>query len=141
LRRRRKAAYGGGPDTQQPRSGSGFHEALARYTVQTPTGRKRNVIYAKSHEEARKKLAGAIAERDKGLVYDSGNVTLEEYLGRWLEDSVRGSVKVTTHAGYERVARLHVCPALGARSSAPSPPSTSRRSTAPSSRRDSHPRA
>ena len=86
---------------------------MARYTVQTPTGRKRKVIYAKTHEEARKKLAEAIAERDKGLVYDSGNVTLEEYLGRWLEDSVRGSVKVTTHAGYERVARLHVCPTLG----------------------------
>src|SRR5215208_6930381 len=49
---------------------------MARYTVQTPTGRKRKVIYAKSHEEARKKLAEAIAERDKGLVYDSGNVTL-----------------------------------------------------------------
>jgi integrase len=86
---------------------------MARYTVQTPTGRKRKVIYAKSHEEARRKLAEAIAERDKGLVYDSGNVTLEEYLGRWLEDSVRGSVKVTTHAGYERVARLHFCPTLG----------------------------
>jgi integrase len=86
---------------------------MARYSVQTPTGRKRKVIYAKSHEEARRRLTEAIAERDKGLVYDSGGVTLEEYLGRWLEDSVRGSVKVTTHAGYERVARLHVCPTLG----------------------------
>jgi integrase len=26
---------------------------------------------------------------------------------------VRGSVKVTTHAGYERVVRLHICPTLG----------------------------
>jgi hypothetical protein len=43
-------------------------------------------IYAKSHEEARRKLAQAIAERDKGLVYDSGNVTVSEYLQRWLED-------------------------------------------------------
>jgi integrase len=76
-------------------------------------GRKRKVIYAKSHEEARRKLTEAIAERDRGQVYDSGGVTVEEYLGRWLEDSVRGSVKVTTHAGYERVVRLHVCPTLG----------------------------
>lgn len=87
---------------------------MARYTVQTPAGRKRKVIYAKTHEEARKKLTEALAERDKGLVYDSGNVTLAEYLEHCLEDSVRGSVKVTTHAGYERVARLHVCPTLGA---------------------------
>lgn len=86
---------------------------MARYTVQTPRGRKRKVIYAKSYEEARKKLTEAIAERDRGLVYDSGNVTLEEYLNRWLEDSVRGSVKVTTHAGYERVVRLHICPLIG----------------------------
>ena len=41
---------------------------MARYTVQTPTGRKRKVIYAGSHEEARRKLTEAIAERDKGLV-------------------------------------------------------------------------
>jgi integrase len=86
---------------------------MARFTIQTPSGRKRRVLYAKSHEEARRKLTEALAERNKGLVYDSGNVTLEEYLGRWLEDSVRSSVKITTHAGYERVARLHVCPTLG----------------------------
>jgi integrase len=86
---------------------------MARYTVQTSSGRKRKVIYAGSHEEARRKLAEAIAERDKGLVYDSGGITVGEYLERWLEDSVRGSVKVTTHASYERVARLHVCPTLG----------------------------
>jgi integrase len=86
---------------------------MARYTVQTPSGRKRKVLYAKSYAEARRKLAEALADRDRGLVYDSGNVTVEDYLARWLEDSVRGSVKVTTHAGYERVVRLHVCPTLG----------------------------
>jgi len=86
---------------------------MARYTVQTPSGRKRKVLYAKSQAEARRKLTEAIAERDKGLVYDSGGITVEEYLGRWLEDSVRSSVKVTTHASYERVARLDVSPTLG----------------------------
>jgi integrase len=86
---------------------------MARYTVQTPTGRKRKVIYAKSHEEARKKLAQAIAERDKGIVYDSEGLTVEKYLGRWLEDSVRGSVKITTYAGHERIVWLHVRPTLG----------------------------
>jgi integrase len=64
---------------------------MARYTIQLPSGRKRKVIYANSHEEARKKLTEAIAERDKGLVYDSGNVTVAEYLERWLEDSVAGA--------------------------------------------------
>jgi|SRR5215211_360159 len=86
---------------------------MARYTVQTPTGRKRKVIYAKSHEEARRKLAEAIANRDKGITYDSGNLTMGEYLERWLEDSVRGSVKVTTYQSYGSLVRLHVCPTLG----------------------------
>jgi integrase len=86
---------------------------MARYTIQLPSGRKRKVIYANSHEEARKKLTEAIAERDKGLVYDSGNVTVAEYLERWLEDSVRGSVKVTTHASYDALVKNHVCPTLG----------------------------
>ncbi len=86
---------------------------MARYTVQTPAGRKRKVIYAKSHEEARSKLAEAIADRDRGLVYDSGGLTVGEYLARWLEDSVRGSVKVTTFQSYGSLVRLHVCPTLG----------------------------
>jgi len=113
---------------------------MARYTVQTPTGRKRKVIYAKSHEEARKKLAEAIAERDKGLVYDSGNVTVEDYLTRWLEDSVRGSVRPYTHQTYESLMRLHVNPVLGGTKLKDLGPPKSRGSTARSSTRGSHPR-
>jgi integrase len=86
---------------------------MARYTVQTSTGRKRKVLYAKSHEEARRKLTEALANRDKGLTYDSEGLTLGEYLARWLEDSVRGSVKVSTYQSYGSLVRLHVCPALG----------------------------
>ncbi len=86
---------------------------MARYTVQTATGRKRKVIYAGSHEEARRKLAEAIADRDKGLAYDSGGLTMDEYLARWLEDSVRGSVKVTTAHSYGSLVKNHVSPTLG----------------------------
>ncbi len=86
---------------------------MARYTVQTPSGRKRKVIYAGSHEEARRKLAEAIADRDRGLAYDSGGLTVDEYLARWLEDSVQGSVKVTTHASYGSLVKNHVSPTLG----------------------------
>jgi integrase len=86
---------------------------MARYTVQTPTGRKRKVLYAKSQAEARRKLTEAIADRDRGLTYDAEGLTLEEYLARWLEDSVRGSVKVNTYQSYGSLVRLHVCPTLG----------------------------
>jgi len=86
---------------------------MARYTVQTPAGRKRKVLYAKSQAEARRKLTEALANRDKGITYDSENLTLEQCLERWLGDSLRGSVKVTTYASYRSLVRLHVCPTLG----------------------------
>jgi integrase len=86
---------------------------MARYTVQTPTGRKRKVLYAKSHEEARRKLTEALAARDRGIAYDSEGLTVGEYLARWLEDSVRGSVKVNTYQSYASLVRLHVRPTLG----------------------------
>ena len=86
---------------------------MARYTVQMPTGRKRKVLYAKSQAEARRKLTEAIADRDRGLTYDAEGLTLEEYLARWLEDSVRGSVKVNTYQSYSSLVRLHICPTLG----------------------------
>jgi integrase len=82
---------------------------MARYTVQTPSGRKRKVIYAKSQAEARRKLT----DRDRGLTYDSKSLTLEEYMERGLEDSVRGSVKITTYQSYGSLVRMHVCPTLG----------------------------
>jgi integrase len=86
---------------------------MARYTIQTPSGRKRKVLYARSYEEARRKLAEALGDRNRGLTYDAGGLTVEEYLERWLEDSVRGSVKITTHQSYGSLVRLHVCPGLG----------------------------
>jgi hypothetical protein len=55
---------------------------MARFTVQTPSGRKRKVIYAKTYAEDRKKLAEALADRDRGLSYDAGSLTVGEYLER-----------------------------------------------------------
>jgi integrase len=86
---------------------------MARYTVQTASGRKRKVIYAKSQAEARRKLTEALAARDRGITYDAEGLTVGEYLERWLEDSVRGSVKATTYQSYASLVRLHVCPILG----------------------------
>jgi integrase len=86
---------------------------MSRYTVQTPAGRKRKVLYAKSQAEARRKLTEALADRDRGLTYDAEGLTVEGYLARWLKDSVRGSVKATTYQSYGSLVRLHVCPTLG----------------------------
>jgi hypothetical protein len=112
---------------------------MARYIVQTPMGRKRKVIYAKGYEEARSKLAEAIADRDRGLAYDSGGLTVEKYLARWLEDSVRGSVRPYTHQTYESVVRLHVCPTLGGTKLAALTPAQVQGALPPQARQGAHP--
>ena len=85
---------------------------VGQYGVLTSEGKKKKYIYAKTRKEAASKLAAAIAERDSGLVYDSGNTTVGEYLGEWLS-SVRGTVRQRTWKRTEEVVRLHLVPVLG----------------------------
>jgi integrase len=95
----------------------GFHKKrglyMARYTVQTATGSKRKTVYGKTRAEAAQKLTKAMAERDKGLIFDVENQTVGEYLQRWLNDSVRGSVRESTFVCYEVLCRRHIIPFLG----------------------------
>src|SRR5215208_3059538 len=84
-----------------------------RYMAQTANGPKRKVLYGKTRSEVAKKLTKAMADRDGGLVFDTNNQTVGEYLVRWLNDSVRGSVKPITFESYERLVQGHIIPALG----------------------------
>ena len=84
-----------------------------RYTVQTATGPKRKTVYGKTRADAARRLAQAIAERENGLVFEAGNLTLGDYLARWLEDSVRDSVKRRTYESYVVIVRRHIDPRWG----------------------------
>jgi hypothetical protein len=46
------------------------------YTVNTLDGVKRCAVYGKSKKEVRLKLTETIADRDKGVVFDSGNLSV-----------------------------------------------------------------
>lgn len=85
----------------------------AQYTVWTSEGRKRRSVSGKTRGEVSRKLTEAMADRDGGLVYDAGKLTVGEYLNRWLADSVKGTVKETTYANYSYITRVHISPALG----------------------------
>ena len=85
----------------------------ASYTVQTAKGPKRRYVSGKTRREVEEKLTKAKAERDGGLVFDAGNLTMGEYLDRWLSDSVRDAVKQSTFENYEYVVRRHLRPSLG----------------------------
>jgi len=86
---------------------------MARYTVETPTGPKRRTIYAETRKEAAEKLAKALADRANGIVFDDKNLTLGEYLDRWLSDAVRGTVRESTYSRDKYLATNHVKPSIG----------------------------
>lgn len=104
------AKRGNGEGSISRRKGGGW---IAQYYVDIGGVRKRRTLYAKTRAEAAAKLAKAIADRDGGLVYDAGKITVGEYLDGWLKDSVKGAVKETTYANYACVTRVHISPALG----------------------------
>ena len=45
-------------------------------------------------------------------MFEAGNVTVGEYLDRWLNDSVKSSVKRRTFESYAHLVRKHVEPTL-----------------------------
>jgi integrase len=84
-----------------------------KYTVQTSSGPKRKTIYGKTYAEVRAKLAKVIGERDTGLIFDAEDLTVAEYLSRWLKGPARKNVRSSTYARYEQLSRKHLIPALG----------------------------
>lgn len=86
---------------------------MARYTVETPGGTKRRTIYGKTRREVRDKLAKALADRADGIVFDDENMTVGEYLKRWLSDCVRGTVRESTFSRDKYLMNNHAIPALG----------------------------
>jgi integrase len=59
------------------------------------------------------KLSKALADRESGLTYDAGKQTVEEYLARWLSNSVRDTVPRRTYERYESIVWVHLTPAIG----------------------------
>jgi integrase len=86
---------------------------MARYTVETSTGTNRKALYAKTRKQAAEKLAEALAQTQKGITADAGAKTVGTFIERWLEDSVRGSVRQSTYQRDESLCRVHIVPALG----------------------------
>jgi integrase len=67
----------------------------------------------KTRKEAADKLAKALADRASGYTFDTENMTVGEYLDRWLDVSDRGSIRTSTYERHEQIVRLHLKPALG----------------------------
>ena len=104
---------GNGTGTVYPRKNKAGKVIGYRGSYFDPAG-KRRYVSAKRKGDAERALRQAMADADRGLVFDAGALTVGEYLDRWLSDSVSDTVKATTYERYEQIARLHVEPDLGA---------------------------
>ncbi len=85
---------------------------MGRYTVQTSTGTARRSVYGHTYKEAERKLAVAMGDAARGIVYDDENQTVGKYITQWLADSAQHAVKATTFRAYESQIRNHIVPAL-----------------------------
>ena len=83
------------------------------YCVHTAEGPRRRYVSGKTRDEVHDKLIEALGSRAQGLVFDAGSLTVGEYLTRWLEDSVRGTVRVSTYEVHRHMIQPHIVPALG----------------------------
>src|SRR5215212_3487521 len=83
------------------------------YTVHTASGPKRRYVTGKTRDEVRQTLTRVIADRDSGMIFDAGSLTVEEYLTRWLEDSVKGTLRPSTYEVHRHMIQPHINPVLG----------------------------
>ncbi len=75
-------------------------------------GGKRKSFYAKTRQEAARKLAAALRDQEAGLPVLGDKQTVEQYFTAWLE-SVKPTIRLTTWRRYEQFVRSHLLPTLG----------------------------
>jgi integrase len=86
---------------------------VGQYLVHTAKGPQYRYLYGKTRAVVAEKLTRAMADRDSGLIFDAGKVTVGDYLDRWLADTVKGTVRTSTYERNEEIVRLHIKPSLG----------------------------
>src|SRR5215208_125829 len=84
-----------------------------RYTVHTPDGPVRKRVYGRKYKEVQRKLAEAMGDAVRGIVFDDENMTVSEYMERWLEDSAKGDLGHRAYHNYRLQIRRHISPTLG----------------------------
>ncbi len=80
--------------------GTLYRRADGRWEAAFGFGGRRQRYVGRSQRDVRLKLTAARRALEQGIVLSGSSQRVEEYLTRWLEDSVRPSVRWTTHRAY-----------------------------------------
>jgi hypothetical protein len=118
--RKSRGKRGNGEGSIWPRKDGRY--GFAAYVLTTAGTYKRVQGYARSHEDARKKLTELLRQADQGIPVASESWTVEQYLTYWLEHVVRVERRPKTVQGYEGVVGSISSPAWVRSGSASSPP-------------------
>lgn len=70
-------------------------------------------VYGKSRREVAEKLAKAQLDKGAGVLAEPSRETVGEFLSRWLQDSVKHSVRPRTFESYSLNVRRHLAPEIG----------------------------
>lgn len=73
---------------------------------------KRKSFYAKTRQEAARKLAAALRDQEAGLPVVGGKQTVGQYLLSWLE-AAKPTIRERTWRRYESIVRIHIAPVIG----------------------------
>lgn len=79
----------------------------------TVPGKGQKYLYGKTKEEARRKLREALRNQEHGLPVATRRQSVSQFLTRWLEESIKPSVRPRTYASYAQMVRLHIDPLVG----------------------------
>jgi integrase len=90
------------------------------YTAHTPGGPRRKYIYGRRKKDVERRLAEAMGDAARGVVFDAKGVTVGEWLDAWLTDTIKplvdaGKLTYSTYKRYAGIVRKHLKPALGHR--------------------------
>lgn len=75
--------------------------------------RRRKTIYGKTKAEVQENLRELQNNAASGTLSDAGQMTVAQYLNRWLENTTRPKVNASTYHRYEQQIRLYINPCLG----------------------------
>jgi integrase len=82
---------------------------MARLTLD---GGERKTFYARTRQEAARRPAAAMRDRDTGVPIVGERQTVEQYFSAWLS-TIRPTIRPRSWVRYEEMVRLHLLPSLG----------------------------
>lgn len=75
--------------------------------------RKRKTYYGQTRREVQEQLTVALRTHQQGLPIASDKLTVVQFLGSWLTDTVWSTVRPRTYQSYAELVRVHLGPGLG----------------------------